>query len=411
MKALFAVLALALVLRVGLVVATPDFAPFGDPVDYDRIAVSLSELGSFAPTGLADPGGPSALRPPAYPLLLAATYAVTGQRFTAGRLLGALLGTATVLLVYLLAARLFDRRLALWGAGVAAVAPPLILLNGSLLTESLFTPLVLAVALCVLAHRDRSRWWLAAAAGALLGLAVLTRSNGLVLALPLVIGLAHQAGRARLAAPAIALACTALVLVPWTVRNASAFERFLPTGTQTGYTMAGAWSAQATEGGAGNTFWLIPQTVPVFAGLFGQPDIDEGDLDAELRSRALDFAADNPGAVLAALVTNVPRTFDLGPGHTETTNSANTEMAVPASAAGPLRAGTYGLLLLTLAGALLMPRARGRWWFWLMPVLVHAGVVLWLSSPRYAAPLYAFMAIPCGAALAAAATRLRAARA
>lgn len=54
MKPLLAVLALALVLRVGLIVATPDFAPFGDPVDYDRIAVTLSGLGSFAPTGLAD---------------------------------------------------------------------------------------------------------------------------------------------------------------------------------------------------------------------------------------------------------------------------------------------------------------------------------------------------------------------
>lgn len=400
MKGLVAVLALALVLRAGLVVATPDFAPFGDPVDYDRIAVSLAELGSFPATGLADPGGPTALRPPAYPLLLAATYEVTGQRFTAGRLVGALLGTATVLLVYLIAARLFDRRIALWSAGVAAVAPPLVLLNGSLLSESLFTPLVLAVALCVLAHRERGRRWLAVAAGVLLGLAVLTRSNGLVLALPVAIGLAHGAGRARLAAPAIALACTALVLVPWTVRNAATFERFLPTGTQTGYTMAGAWSAQATEGGAGNTFWLIPQTVPAFADLFGRPGVDEGDLDAELRSRALEFAREDPGAVLAALVTNVPRTFDLGPGHSDTTATANLELGVPSAAATPLRLGTYALLILTVVGAVLMPRARGRGWLWLMPLLVHAGVVLWLSSPRYAVPLYAFMALPCGVALA-----------
>jgi Dolichyl-phosphate-mannose-protein mannosyltransferase len=88
-------------------------------------------------------GGPSAFRPPGYPYFLAGVYKVAGHRVRAARLAQALLGTAVVALIALLAWRLWDRRVALIAAALAAVYPPLIIVGTALLTESLFIPLVL----------------------------------------------------------------------------------------------------------------------------------------------------------------------------------------------------------------------------------------------------------------------------
>ena len=118
------------------------------------------------------------------PVLLAGVYSVFGHDVDAARVLNALLGVAAVALLYLLVARLFDRRTALLAAALAAVAPSLVFLGGGLLSENLFIPLVLATAALVAWQRDRGGWAIAAAAGAVLGLAVLTRTNGLLLVIP-----------------------------------------------------------------------------------------------------------------------------------------------------------------------------------------------------------------------------------
>jgi 4-amino-4-deoxy-L-arabinose transferase-like glycosyltransferase len=139
-RALLIVVAIALVMRLVTVAGTPDYKPSGDPADYDRHAVALSQTGSFAPTQLAEPNSPSALRPPLYPLVLAGVYEVTGARWTPARILGALLGTTAVALIFLLAAALFDRSTAKWAAGVAAIYPPLVGLSAGLSAENLFIP-------------------------------------------------------------------------------------------------------------------------------------------------------------------------------------------------------------------------------------------------------------------------------
>ncbi len=106
---LIAILALALIVRLAVIVSTPHFAPYGDPADYDRYAHTLAVTGRFPPTGYARPGSPTAFRPPAYPLVLGATYALTGSRWSSGRVLGAMLGTLTVLFTLLIAEGLWER--------------------------------------------------------------------------------------------------------------------------------------------------------------------------------------------------------------------------------------------------------------------------------------------------------------
>jgi hypothetical protein len=109
-----ALLLVALVLRLGLVVAT-DPPLSGDSVDYDRHAVSLAQDARYPDSGLIPSGGPTAFRPPAYPVVLGAAYWVTGTadseaRIRVGRALGALLGLLAVVLVGAIARTLFDPR-------------------------------------------------------------------------------------------------------------------------------------------------------------------------------------------------------------------------------------------------------------------------------------------------------------
>lgn len=396
------VLLVALTLRLAVLAATPDFVPAGDPADYSTHATAIAGALTYPRTQIAEPFSPSALRPPAYPALLGGAYALPGDDKTAGRLLGVALGTLTVYLVLLLGTRLFGARTGRWAGAIAAVLGPLVWLNAALLSESFFTPLVLGALLCLLS-RTRTRTRTAAtAAGALLALAALTRSNGAILVLPLAGALLASRDRRALAA---ALAAFIVVLVPWTVRNAVTFDgRLLPLGTQSGYTMAGQWNDVAAAPGELQAAWRLGQEVPALAPLFGRRGIDEAELDAELRRRALRFARDRPRHVLTALGLNTLRLLDLGPGRAFTTDVALTEMNVPARHRGGLRLTAYLVMALALAGIAVLVRRRqaaGPWWVWAVPVLLFFSVAPLLGSPRYRAPVDAFLAILAAVAVAA----------
>src|SRR3712207_1047136 len=93
-KPLLAILILALLVRVGAVALTPDYMPLFDARDFDRHAASIADGDGYPPPQLGTVG-PTAFRPPVYPLTLGAVQAV-GLGLTAERLLGVLFGVATV---------------------------------------------------------------------------------------------------------------------------------------------------------------------------------------------------------------------------------------------------------------------------------------------------------------------------
>src|SRR3954468_275717 len=200
--AVVVVLVLALALRLGYVALTPGYAIVHDARDYDAHARSIAAGDGFARLG-PGPSRVTAFRPPAYPILLAGVYALTGhetkadeRRVVAGRVANALVGTAIVALAGVLALQVFDRRVALAAMALAAVYVPLILVGGALMSEPLFAALLLGALTAALAHRrppHRLRW--AVLAGVLGGLVILTRANGLILLLPL--GLAVWDARPR----------------------------------------------------------------------------------------------------------------------------------------------------------------------------------------------------------------------
>jgi 4-amino-4-deoxy-L-arabinose transferase-like glycosyltransferase len=411
--ALLPILLVALILRVGLVAATTDYRPSYDAADYDLHARALAEHGRYPPSAIAAPGSPTAFRPPGYPYLLAGTYAVTGRRWTAGRLLGAGLGTITVALVALIAAALWDRRAALAAGGLAAVFPPLVLMSSPLLAEGLFVPLLLAACLAGLRFRAAPRLRWAVAAGVLCALAALTRTNGALALVPVVLGLLAASGAGgvrRLLAPAAALAAAVLVVAPWTARNAEAFGELVPISTQSGFTLAGHFNDRAGADGPTQAANVLPSVLPQYAGLFHRPGLDEADIDGRLRADARRFAWRRPRYVLESLRLDTARMFDLG-GAASFTSRWDQERDITALRRTADRAGIALLcLLVVLALVARVPRARLREapaWLWAVPALMYLSTAPVVGNPRYRSALDPFLVLGAAAALAWIAERRR----
>lgn len=412
---LAAILLVALAVRVGAIAAT-DYAPTKDALDYDRHARSIAAGDGYPVSTIAVGSRETAFRPPLFPYLLAAVYRISGDSVTAGRVLGALIGVAVVLLVYLLADVLWGRRVALVGAGLAAIFPPLVLLALPLLSESAFLALELAVVLAgvLSARRGGSLGW-AAAAGAASGLAVLTRSNGVLLALgaAVAVWLAARGGGVRSLAPAaVVLATAALVVAPWTVRNYSAFDAFVPATTQTGFGLAGTFNDQSIEHGGQRAIWILPVNTHMYRSLYTDPDLNEAEVDQRVRRKVLRFALDHPGYVVEASTLNTLRSLELASGDPAAKVADRELLGLSPRNAGVVTASFWLALVVALAGAAVLARSGrhelGPLWIWLIPTLLFLVGAAVLGFTRYRAPLYPFVVLLAAIVLTAALERLAA---
>jgi hypothetical protein len=382
-----ALLAAALLLRVGLVIATPHYRLGSDAADYDRHARSLAAGHGYPASTVAPGGGPTALRPPGYPVFAGAVYLVTGPRPNAVRLVQALLGALTAALTGLLAARVWGTRAGLFALGVAAVFPPLLAIGTAVTPEALFLPLELAAVLALLVHRDGRRLRWALAAGALAGLAILTRQNGAVILIPLALGAWGLPPRrsARGAAPAVALlAAAALVVAPWTVRNALVLHAFVPVSTQSGYTLAGTYSDETRNARVFPGAWRAPVRLGAQIARDGAPRT-EVEFGAELGQAARDYARAHPGYVAAVTAGNLARMnhldgFAYG-------RAAAAAIGIPRALAD-LAIVTFWIAAALALVALVRPGIpRAAWPLWAVPVLVVLASAPIIGEPRFRAPL------------------------
>lgn len=404
--ALAVLVALALLVRLAVILATPEYRPQTDAADYDRHAVAIAQAGDYPQSVLAPGGGPTAFRPPAYPLALAATYAVAGtgdeqRRWDAGRILNALLGALAVALLALLARRLWGRGAALVAGGLAAVHPPLVLVGSSLMAEPLYVALVLTATLAALAQRDAPggvRW--ALAAGVLAGLAALTRSNGLIVLLPLAL-LAWTArprwSRRALAAPAAMVAAFALTLAPWTVRNAVVLDAFVPVSTQSGFALAGTYNDQAREFRGFRAFWLPPERVAALRPAYRDRSLSEAELSGVLRGRASDYVRQNPGYPAEVALVNGLRALNLqGP---EVERYLAPFEGYPEDLATASVYAFWVLAAIALAGAFTRAARAAPRALWLLALVLGFSSVLFLGLTRYRAPADPYLILLATAAL------------
>lgn len=407
-----ALLALALAVRLALVAATPGYEPAHDDAQYDRLACAILVTGSYPRSGTspdrescgerpAEDPGPSAFRPPGYPAFLAGVYAVTSplpvERWTAARVVQALLGTGLVALIGLIASRLWGRRAGLVALGVGAVYLPLALVGASLLPEVLFTTLVVGALAAVLAARGSARApaWIAGA-GLLVGLATLTRPNAAVVLLPLAVAVARADGRISLARPALLLAVAVATVAPWTIRNAIELEAFVPVSTHVGESLAGTYNEEARTRDDHPGAWLVPSRVAAFHDVYRSGG-DQVDRQRELTRRALRYAADNPLYVAEVGARNTQRLLNLeGPAWWR----GNAEAMSLSRRAGDVAAlAFFPFALLALAGALTAGGRTLPGWLWATAGLLFVSVVLVAGEIRLRAPLDAFVVLLASAAL------------
>jgi 4-amino-4-deoxy-L-arabinose transferase-like glycosyltransferase len=389
-----------------VIAADSGYVPEHDAWDYDNHARSIAAGDGYPPSYTAVEGGPSALRAPGYPYLLGAAYAVSGDSVGFGRVLNAVLGTLIVLLVYLIARRIWGMRIALVAALATALFPPLVMLSRDLLSESLFIALELATVLCVLEfRRSRLLRW-AVGAGVLCGFAVLTRNPGPALLIPVLIGVWTIRPRWswKAATPAaVALTCVVVVVIPWTIRNAADFGRPVPVTTGTGYALAGAYNELSYDDEAHPGAWRTPVIVPEYGALFRTYGIDEGTVDATLRSKATEFAWEHPAYVAEVTGWNLLRLFEVEDGSVVGLRGEPVTTRGIGSADPTVERIAIGLaVLLACIGAFAIVRSRrdgsrplpaGPLFLWLTPVLLLLVAAPVNGLPRYRTPADPFILI------------------
>lgn len=227
------VLAVAVIVRLALLVPMDDLTLVMDERQYQEIAVNLVEGRGFM---LSDK--PTSWRPPLYPFVLSLVYRAAGTTDPlAARVFQAGLSLINLVLVYLLGRRLFGERVALGAAVIFAVYPSFVFYNNHLLTEGLFTFLLTLTAYSLAVYLGSGRAIVLAAAGAALGLTVLTRE----ILWPMLGVIALLAGHVtgwhptRWAGHLAALAGAFLIVVtPWAVRNTRLQETFTFVATNGG---------------------------------------------------------------------------------------------------------------------------------------------------------------------------------
>jgi len=183
----------------------------------DQIAQTFVDSGTF---GFL-PDVPTAYTQPLYGFFLSPIYFVFGRSWLAVGLAQTLVAVATALLVYEVGRRVASPRAGLVGALIATLHPYVVWHDVHVNREVLDGMLAAALVLLTVMVTERRSWPLAAALGAVAGLAILGNARLVLLPLVLALYLAWRWREARLTLRAVAIAGVALavVIAPWVVRN------------------------------------------------------------------------------------------------------------------------------------------------------------------------------------------------
>ncbi|HXR60230.1 MAG TPA: glycosyltransferase family 39 protein [Solirubrobacterales bacterium] len=401
---------LALIAALGLVVRTyvvvnPVENPADDSHAYYALSKALYDEQSFGGPEFRDSSDWS----PGAPFLYAAAfYATGGAREGTARIVEALIGVATILVVFALGWRLggsaHGRWVGLFSAFAVAIYPPFIHTTGELMSEP---PAMLTLPAAVLAflwasERDRALPWLLP--GLLFGLTAMVRPEYLfvgaafvLLALVRVGWRRTPAGRRRwgagLAAAAVLLGALLLPIVPWTVRNLVVLDRVVPISTGGGKALyvgtylpadgeyqrvkailAERYLGQDLEPGSPALDAVDPTE------LFDEvakevrqehPDLTRDEALGRAGKENLDkYLGEDPGGYLAMTVRKVGRMWSSGVGE--------------AMSSTPGRVIQVLLVALALAGFVLL--GMRRWWWELVSLATPIVLVTLVGAASLAAP-------------------------
>jgi hypothetical protein len=258
-----------------------------DEREYLALAESLAAGRGFTYPAAHESGTAQQFgRAPVYPLFLAAigaTHSTSGSAPARVKIVQSVLGAVLVVAIGAIAGRAAGARAGALAAGIAACYPPLVWLPAYVLSETLYSVLasssVLVLQIAVTRSRrarsPREGGPLALFAGALVGVAVLTRPAMLVF-VPLALLWLFRAQRHVLAVAFLAAAIA--VIAPWTARNYRVYGRFVLV---------------ASEGGV--TFWTGNHPLAIGEGdLAANPQIKRAELEFRRAHEGLSAEALEP---------------------------------------------------------------------------------------------------------------------
>ncbi|MBC7810897.1 MAG: hypothetical protein H7175_07125, partial [Burkholderiales bacterium] len=237
---------LAFGLRVSGAADYPLDALHDDHKDYHTMAANL-----ISGAGYVQVDGFAYGRQPGWPFLLAGAYAIGGVNTAVGIVLNAMLAALTVAVTYRVGRIIGDqtrrRGVGEVAALLVAVDPFLIVLDQTLLSETLYTLGMMAALWALLRQRS-------ATFGVLVALMALVRANGIVLLVAALLFPRRMWWRAGLAA--------LLVLIPWGIRNAFVIGSPSPLAPQTGQLLLGSYNDFTLNSPEAYGMWLFPVEIP-----------------------------------------------------------------------------------------------------------------------------------------------------
>jgi hypothetical protein len=291
-----------------------DPAATGDSFHYHELANLLADGQGFVEPfrALSGESVQAASHPPLFSVVLAVASTLGLRSVGAHQAVGVLLGTTTIVLLALLARQVAGERAALIAAGFAAAYPALWIHDALLLSETLAITLVAAALLAAYRYVEAPNERALAAMGLVVGFATLARSeNALLLpamVVPLVVRAArgdrHRLGRGL----AVGMVAVALPVLPWTAYNSTRFDQPVLLSDQLGVTLLMA-NCDSTYHGDLIGYWNLR-----CAGVTPGTATFEGDRsvrDAALREAAVDYIADNVGALPKVVLVRMARVWGI----------------------------------------------------------------------------------------------------
>jgi Tfp pilus assembly protein PilF len=389
--ALLVILLVGLALRIAYLLAQPTSDPYFSQPAYDG-AYYIDWARALA-AGEPGPEGAYYLAP-LYPHLVAALIKTTGGGFGLLYMLQQLLAVGAAAVMARAGRRALGEPAALAAAALFLLYHPIIFFSSRPLGEALALFLLVGSLGAALRRSPAS----GALAGLLAGLAAAARPNLLLVPLLWAAG-EGTAGRWKRAS--LMLACTALAIMPWSVKN------FAVSGHAVLLSSNGGITAYHGNGPGARGLFTLPQ------GFSGEvrSQREEATLQARIRSgmeldaveadgwwgrQALRERLASPGATLVLLIKRSLLTLD---NHEHGLDYAPTLDANPWR---PLAIAPFALLVgLAAAGVTLRGfRGSGGWALWGALLACAAVPVMFYVSSRYRLPLAALLTIPAGCGLA-----------
>ena len=314
-------LSLAFVVRlVTLLTVAPTRTDGGDPLFYHSTANLLANgLGFPEPLNFIahQRWMASALHGPLYPLVLSFGSRFGGTTFFDHKMFSLVIGTAVVAFVGLVARQVAQPhrrdRVAIVAMVLAAVYPNLWIIDGVLFPEGLMALCTTATVWAAFKWKSApARRW-AVAMGLLTGLAALTRGEGLLLSVLLIVPWVFLRRdlpvRRRIAHITWAAVACIVVIAPWTIRNARSFEVPVPLSTNGNELFVYA-NCDVVYSGEFLGFWYFPC----------QEDLRDRGIDATgdeaekslfWREVGFDYARDNIGQLPKVIAARIGRQWEL----------------------------------------------------------------------------------------------------